>query len=146
MSADLLNVIDVCFPVIYWRFDASTPTRADLGPGTWLVLFTCFVFFCFLASHIEWKQRESDRKAQAASLIASDCLVCLPRPCPPISPVIYAGLDKAGAALPWRGIVCIQSCWSAMWAPSLSSTLFCWWTACFCGPQTLAPGCVIGPV
>lgn len=50
---------------------------------------------CFLANHIEWKQRGSDRKVRAASLIVSDCLVYFPRPCPPISPVIYARLGQS---------------------------------------------------
>lgn len=50
---------------------------------------------CFPANHIEWKQRGSDRKVRAASLIVSDCWVYFPRPCPPISPVIYVGLGQS---------------------------------------------------
>lgn len=50
---------------------------------------------CFLENHIGWKQRGSDRKVRAASLIVSDCLVYFPRPCPPISPVIYARLGQS---------------------------------------------------
>lgn len=50
---------------------------------------------CFLANQIEWKQRGSDRKVRAASLIVSDCLVYFPRPCPPISPVIYVRLGQS---------------------------------------------------
>lgn len=60
---------------------------------------------CFLANHIEWKQRGSDRKVRAASLIVSDCLVYFPRPCPPISPVIYARLGQS-----WSCVAMARDC------------------------------------
>lgn len=76
--------------------------------GMWLVLFSCFFFvffFCFLANHFEWKQRGSDRKTRAASLIVGDCLVYFPRPCPPISPVIYVRLGQS-----WSRVAMARDC------------------------------------
>lgn len=97
--------------------------------GMWLVLSGCFVlflFFCFLASHIEWKQRGSDRKSSGCLLNCGRLFGFLSQTCPPISPVICARLGQS-----WSRVAMARDClhpvmlYSHVGAHSLQRPLLC---------------------